>query len=117
MNILLLCLALGWVLGLTTWLFYLAAQSLMPRKLVLNRIVLFHAYLLVAIGLVLDFLLNVLVASALFLAPPQELLLTKRLVRYKYDERERAWRRRLAGWICAELLDTFAADGCHCSQD
>lgn len=70
------------------------------------------AYPLLAIGYVSDFSLNVFVASWLFLEPPRELLVTSRLTRH--IKADAGWRKRLATWICKNLLDWADPKGCHC---
>lgn len=109
--------AAGYAIAVTTWLFYLAAQSLLPKRERLHPIAKAHAYALVAVGVGLDVLLNAFVASALFLKLPRDWLFTTRLERYINDENEAAWRRRLAGWLCTHLLDLFDPDGCHCNKE
>lgn len=116
MKHILLAFGVAYAIAFGTWLFYLAAQSVQPRKRELHPVARLHAYVLVAIGLALDAVLNVVVASVLFLKLPQDVLLTGRLIRYKNDAAERAWRRKLAVWICEHLLDVFDADGCHCQE-
>lgn len=104
------------VLALTyvTWAFYLLAMSLIQARNagLLTRPALFLGYPLVAVGVVLDFMLN-MVASAVFLDPPREWLLTIRCNRYidTYTD----WRYRLAVWLCSNLLDPFQIGG-HCHR-
>lgn len=112
----LLALGAAYALAVVTWLFYLAIQALAPRKREMHPVARYHGYALLAVGLVLDVLVNVLVASVLFLKLPRDALLTGRLTRYKNDATERPWRRKLAGWLCEHLLDTFDPDGCHCHE-
>lgn len=63
------------------------------------------------IGYLLDFTLNV-AASVLFLMPPQDWLLTGRLIRYK--RAGAGWRYLLASVLCEQLLDPLDPSGCHC---
>lgn len=106
----------AYLLAVATWVFYLAAMSLLPRRHDLHPVAKVHAYLIVGVGLALDFVLHVVVGSVLFLKPPQDWLLTGRLTRYINDVDEARWRRALAGWICARLLDAYDPDGCHCKR-
>lgn len=110
----LLIVASSYLLALATWLFYLAVMNLVPVRDQLHPFARVNAYILLAIGLTLDLILNVVVASILFLEPPRlrELLLTARLSRLvKTDS---GWRGRLARWICHHLLDQFDPKGKHC---
>lgn len=104
----------GYGLAVATWLFYLAVMHLKPHRDALHPIARAHAYALLGVGLVLDFVLNVLIGSILFAKPPQDWLLTGRLQRYIRDPGEKAWRRALAAWICRHLLDQFDPSGNHC---
>ncbi len=67
----------------------------------------------VAIGYVLDMLVNITVASLLFWEPPWELLVTSRLQRHARAT-SGGWRHRRALWICDSLLDPFDPTGNHC---
>lgn len=101
----------AWLLGVVTWLFYLAIMHLLKVREQLHPVAKAHAYLLLAVGLVFDVVLNVVVATVVFLDPPRELLLTSRLKRYRRP-RQRSWRRSVAAWICEHLLNQF--DSGHC---
>lgn len=109
--------AAGYALMVATWVLYLAIMGLAPHRERLHPVAKFHAYALLGIGLVLDFLLNVVVCSVLFLKYPQNVLLTGRLKRYIRDPHERPWRRNMAAWLCRHLLDQFDPSGCHCDCD
>ena len=65
------------------------------------------------IGLIVDFVANVTIASLVFLDPPRELLVTARLQRYN-TQSIRTWRSEWANWICTNLLDVFDPNGDHC---
>ena len=65
------------------------------------------------IGLIVDFVANVTIASLVFLDPPKELLVTARLQRYN-TQSIRTWRSEWANWICTNLLDVFDPNGDHC---
>jgi hypothetical protein len=108
--------AVGYLLALVTWLFYLAAMNLLRHKDAMHPVAKLHAYALVAVGVVLDALLNAIVATVLFLDPPRDALLTGRLRRYINDPKERPWRRRVAKWVCVHLLDQFDPTGDHCKE-
>ena len=97
-----------------TWIFYLAVMNLKRHRAQLHPIAKIHAYPLLFIGLIFDFLVNVVVGTILFLDLPQETLLTGRLKRYHRIAYENTWRAQLADWICTHLLDQFDPDGDHC---
>ncbi len=106
--------AAGYALCVVTWTLYLAIMSLRPHRDSLHPVAKAHAYMLLGVGLFLDFVLNVVVCSVLFLKHPQDWLLTGRLTRYIQDPDETPWRRGLAKWLCSHLLDQFDPDGGHC---
>lgn len=62
------------------------------------------------VGYLLDFLVNVLVCTPLFLELPRESTVTARLKRHIDKDH---WRGRLARWIADHLLDPFDPDGKH----
>jgi hypothetical protein len=101
-------------LCVVTWLFYLAVMNLKEHRDNMYWFARIHAYGLLGIGLVLDFVLNVIVGTVVFLKYPQNVLLTGRLSRYIRDPDEKPWRRKLACWICEHLLDQFDPNGRHC---
>jgi len=106
----------SYLLFLVTWIFYLAVMNLAPVRHELKPIAKVNGYILLSIGLVLDFVLNVVVCSVLFLKYPRDILLTGRLTRYINDPKERPWRRQLACWVCTHLLDQFDPKGIHCKR-
>lgn len=73
------------------------------------------AYAALCIGLLIDFAVNVVICTLLFLEPPREWLVTKRLIRHK--RAGSGWRFAVASWVCAELLDNLDPKGCHCRTD
>jgi hypothetical protein len=96
------------------WVMYLAvmnlerardAGTLTPHARALGTPLLF-------LGLLVDFLYNVVVLTVLFLELPRELLVTARVSRHKKDGR--GFRKALATWFCVNLLDPYDPDGCHC---
>ncbi len=70
------------------------------------------AYPLLLAGYLMDFLLNVLVVSFVLLEIPRELLVTARLSRH--IKSTGGWRRKVATWVCQNLLDFADPKGCHC---
>ena len=104
--------ALGsYLLMVLTWVMYLAIMGLIPHRKELHPIAKVHAYILVAIGLLMDTILNVVVASVILLQPPREFLLTHRLQK---NIRRGGWRGRVSKWVCEHLLDQFDPKGHHC---
>lgn len=96
-----------------TWRMYLSVMNLMRVKETLTTETKCFAYPLAAIGVIADFLYNVIVGTILFLELPQELLLTKRLKRHIGNE---DWQGSIARRLCRHLLDPFDPKGTHCGQ-
>jgi hypothetical protein len=64
-----------------------------------------------AVGVVMDVLANIVIASIVFFERPREWLVTTRLVRWQSDA---SWRGAIARWVCKNLLDVFDPSGTHC---
>lgn len=105
------------VLVYATWTHYAAVMHLMEARDSgrLTRVQKPLAAVTLAVGLAIDFALNVLVCTPLFVELPREWLVTQRLIRHKRGGY--GWRFRLASWLCAQLLDTLDPKGCHCRTD
>ncbi len=105
--------ACGFAAMYALWLLYLAVMNLQRARDAgaLTR----PAYLLglpiLYLGLLVDFLVNVVVLTALMLEPPREWLVTARLTRHAHDGD--GWRCAMALWIAANLLDVFDPSGKH----
>lgn len=101
-----------------TWILYLAIMPLVRVKDTVSIEAKVLAYPVVALGLLMDFLLNAVIATALFLEFPKykrgEWLFTGRVSRWN-DTHHRGKRGRMARWICRHLLDPFDPKGHHCS--
>ncbi|MEN6540829.1 MAG: hypothetical protein ABFC67_14575 [Mizugakiibacter sp.] len=108
MSFILLYLALAY----GTWICYLAVMNLMAARSLgtLGKAAYAFGLPLLVVGLAADFLLN-MASSVLFLELPHEFLLTARCDRHIHEKT--GWRRALAVWICANLLDPFQHGG-HC---
>jgi hypothetical protein len=116
-----LALYLAIVIG---WVLYLAIMHLAPKRQTMHWFVKQHAYVLLGIALVYDFLiLNMLIGSLLFWELPQrpanadgerrfEWLLTARLQRHHKTPGTR--RAAIAAWICINMLNPFDPKGGHC---
>lgn len=100
----------SYILGLLTWLFYLAITHLMKVKDDLHPVAKFNAYILIGIGFPLDVLVN-LVSSVFLLDLPREFLFTSRLQRLKKRPTWK-WQATVAWWMCEHLLNQF--DDGHC---
>lgn len=101
--------------GLTyaLWVFYLAVMNLKRVKDAgkLGKVALFFGMPVLAVGLVLDLLVNVLVVSIVLLEIPQETTVTARLKRHKQEST--GWRLKVTNWLASELLDHFDPSGTH----
>jgi hypothetical protein len=102
-----------------TWIFYLALMNLVAHRDKLNWAAWLLAGPTLVVGLIFDFLLNMIVGSILFLELPQyqnkEWLFTTRVSRHKYVDPADSWREKLAFFICTTLLDPFSPTGRHCN--
>ena len=97
-----------------TWIYFCAIMRLQQVRDAgqLNGIMKLIAYPNLAIGLVLDTLLNWTVCTVVFLELPREFLTTTRLCRL-YVPGSDAWRSRLADWFGRMLLNPIDPDGIH----
>jgi hypothetical protein len=69
----------------------------------------------VVIGWLMDVLVNVTIATVIFVDLPREKLVTDRLQRYIAQPNPKAlWRSTLAIWVCDHLLDVFDPNEDHC---
>jgi hypothetical protein len=105
----------GWgaVAVYALWLFFLATMSIMRayRVKLMGPVATVLAVPVLAVALVLDVVVNVLVATVVFVDWPREWLLTRRLVRY--IDMPQGWRTALALWGTRNLLDIFDPSGLH----
>lgn len=97
------------------WLFFLAVMNLQRARDsgTLSRPAFYLGMPLLYLGLVIDFLVNTFVATIVFLEVPKEVTLTARLSRHISGS---GYRKRLAKWVCTNLLDAFDPSGCHCKE-
>jgi hypothetical protein len=100
------------LLCLVVWTLFLAIMRLQEVRDAgkLTRVSIPFAYILLGIGLFLDFSLNI-ASSVIFLELPHEWVLSSRVSRHVH---EIGWRGGLSRWICHNLLDPFDPSGCHC---
>lgn len=96
------------------WLYFLAVMCLEAAndKAPLAGMTRAFAYTIFLPGYLLDFLLNMTVLTLLLLELPREGLVTARLSRH--INAPVGWRKAIAQWFCATLLDKFDPRGCHC---
>lgn len=99
------------------WVYYLASMSLLRAradgKVKPGTFQAFAVLFVVAPGLLLDWLVNVTICTALFAEIPETWreLVTGRLQRHCGQP---TWRGRIASFICRQLLDRFDPTGKHC---
>ena len=91
---------------------YLAIMNLKRNKDKMSIVAKCLAYPWLWIGLIMDMCYNFTVGTILFLEPPREILMTTRLNRHLAVGVD--WRRHIAKWFCANLLDPFDPAGRHC---
>lgn len=96
------------------WMFYVLIMGLY-RAYLSKRLVGLNKYLAapcLLIGLILDVVANIFFATFIFMELPKEWLVTSRLMRYQtYDH---GYRKKLAQYICDNVLDPFDPTGNHC---
>ena len=95
------------------WVLFLAVMNLGQAKAEgkLRGFALWAGYTVLALGLLVDLVVQVLVASILWLEFPRELTVSERVARLcKHGS---GWRLRLALWFRAVLLSPFDRSGGH----
>ena len=94
------------------WVFYLAVMTLKRAKdaSLLTPTAKAFGYPVLCVGLVLDFLANVLVLTVLLVELPREGTVTSRLKRH--NSSSTGWRKAVAAWA-EPLLDPFDPSGDH----
>jgi hypothetical protein len=107
--IFLLSLPALWVL----WILYVAMMRLRQvrdaGKLTLAMKILGYPWLI--FGLFIDFLLNVVVGSLLFIEIPREYTLSERL--WRHSQESDGYRQTWAEWLRVNLLDAVDPSGAH----
>lgn len=98
------------------WIFYLAIMNLKRARDsgYLTGFVKYPSYLTLFIGLIVDFIINVIPCTFIFIELPKEFTVTSRLKRHINNE---GWRSNVASWICMNLLNQFDPSGNHCSKE
>lgn len=104
-------LGFGWLY--VTWLLYQAVMNLQRARDngTLPKTAYYLGLPILYVGLLWDFIGNVTVVSVIFLELPKELLITSRLERHAFGPD--GWRKNLARWFAANLLDPFDPRGSH----
>lgn len=101
--------ALPWLLWGVYGLVMRLKQVREAGKLTTAQMVLGYPWLF--LGLFLDFVVNVVIATPLFLELPHELTVSSRL--WRLSNGEAGYRQRLALWIRTQLLDSLDPSGVH----
>lgn len=96
------------------WALYVLIMGIYRAKLDgrLTGVLLFLSWPWYMLGLTVDFISQMTIATLVFMDLPRELLVTTRLQRYMREGP--GWRRSVAGWVCDNLLDVFDPTGSHC---
>lgn len=97
------------------WLLYLVVMGVYRAHLSkrLQPVALALLLPVVLLGVIVDVLSNIFIAPFIFLDLPKELLVTTRLTRYK--KMKDGWRKKIAEYICFNLLDVFDPSENHCN--
>ena len=105
------------ILTYALWALYLLVMGLYRARLAgrLSRVAMVLGMPFLVVGYIADVLVNMTVATVLFVELPREGLVTGRLERH--IEHGSGWRRKLATWICNHLLDPFDPNGSHCTDN
>jgi hypothetical protein len=98
------------------WVLYLAVMCLKGARDAgrLSKPVYYLSLPILSLGYFLDFLVNMFVMTFIMLELPREFLVTSRVIRHKYQGA--GYRKKVATWICDNLLDPFDPSGCHCKE-
>lgn len=96
-----------------TWIFYVLVMGFYRARLSgrLKGLTLIMAAPFILVGVLLDVVLQVTLATLVFRDLPRHWLLTSRLQEYSAGH---GWRKRWADAICTRLLDPFDPTGDHC---
>lgn len=105
------------VVPYTLWLLYIVVMGLHRARLGrrLGKVATVLGLPFLIIGVVLDVMVNVAVATPLLWERPRwkEWTVSARLSRHLAAS-EDTWRKGVAQWICEHLLDPFDPSGMHC---
>lgn len=95
------------------WIFYLAVMSLKQAydTKTLSKLAYVLGCPLLVVGLIIDLLVNIFVASVFLLDFPRELTVSEKLGRLI---KTTGWRSTASCWFCTKFLDIFDPSGKHC---
>ena len=95
------------------WVLFLAVMNLGQAKAEgkLRGFALYAGYTVLAVGLLVDLVVQVLVATVMWLEFPRELTVSERVARL--CKHGTGWRQRLALWFRKTLLAPFDRSGGH----
>ncbi len=98
------------------WVLYLAVMNLCKARDAgrLSKTAYILGYPLLLAGLFTDFLMNMTVMTVVMMEFPKEWLVTPRVIRHKFHGT--GYRKKIAEWLCKNLLDPFDPSGCHCKE-
>lgn len=96
------------------WVLYLASMNLIRARVEgkLDKVGTALGFPIVLIGAVVDVVFNLTIFSLVFIELPREIMVTKRLKRH--IKHGTGWRKKLALWVCQNLLNPFDHTGNHC---
>lgn len=101
---------------LSPWLLWMLYACVMRLKQVrdagkLTLAMKVFGYPALFVGLAIDFVVNVVFGTLVFLQLPREMTLSTRL--WRLSNGEPSWRQRWALWIRTQLLDSIDPSGIH----
>lgn len=101
---------------LSPWILWMLFACVMRLKQVrdagkLTLAMKVFGYPALAVGLVVDFVVNLVFGTLVFLQLPREMTLSSRL--WKLSNGEEGWRKEWATWIRVNLLDAVDPEGVH----
>jgi hypothetical protein len=97
------------------WMAYIAVMGIYRAHLDkrLDGVVKWACGPMIVVGIAMDVVANIILASVIFLEWPRELLVTTRLTRHMAYSTD--WRYDVAATVCTNLLDVFDPTGKHCA--
>ncbi|MGJ7613940.1 MULTISPECIES: hypothetical protein [unclassified Variovorax] len=104
-----------WLL-LSPWILWVLYAAVMRLKQVrdagkLTTAMKVFGYPALFVGLAVDFVVNVVFGTLVFLQFPHEMTLSRRL--WKLSNGDEGWRKNWAYWIRSQLLDSIDPEGVH----
>ncbi len=101
---------------ISPWILWIIFAAVMRLKQVrdagkLTPAMKVFGYPALALGLIVDFIVNVVLGTLVFLQLPHEMTLSSRL--WKLSNGDEGWRKEWATWIRVHLLDGLDPAGVH----